>query len=232
MKKKVDKSILILTAAKKVFAKEGYHSASVSRIAKEAGVGDGTIYLYFQNKEDILIKLFHTSIYHEFVPKTEEAVHNLSDPRMMLYELVRSHLKFFGNDYELARVIQIECRQSNSNVREGRLPGVRRYFQLIESIIIKGQKLGIFRNDISPRTVRKIIFGSLDEVVTCWVLSKEEYLLISKLEEVYKLLLQSVYNFSHLGYLSFVSPTRYEEPIIQYENTENMRCNHEGSSNS
>ncbi|WP_096200685.1 TetR/AcrR family transcriptional regulator [Bacillus sp. FJAT-45350] len=212
-RKKSNKSDLILTAAKKVFADEGYHSTSVSRIAKEAGVGDGTIYLYFQNKEDILIKLFHTAIYHQFVPRAETIIEHMHDPRMMLYELIRNHLDFFGNDYELARVIQIESRQSNANIRESRLEGVRRYFQLIETTITKGQGQGIFRNDISARTIRKVIFGSLDEVVTCWVLSNKKYLLITKVEEVYKLLLQSVYDFSQLGQFPLVSPVRQVEPF-------------------
>lgn len=224
-RKSKDKTILILQAAKKVFAEEGYHSASVSRIAKEAGIGDGTIYLYFQNKEDILVKLFHRAIYDEFVPKVEMRVMHMSDPRMMLYELVRTHLEFFGDDYYLAKVIQIESRQTNQNIREARLPGVRRYFQLIESIVKKGQEQGIFRNDISERTARKIIFGSLDEVVTCWVLSKKKYMLITRFEEVYKLLLQAICNFSHLSFLALLSPIQQGE-----QKTEVKQDYEEGSS--
>ena len=62
MGKRGNKSDVILTAAKIVFASEGYHNSSVSRIAKEAGIGDGTVYLYFENKEDILIiRIFRCS---------------------------------------------------------------------------------------------------------------------------------------------------------------------------
>src|SRR5690606_6336556 len=109
--KKNDKYYSILEAAKKVFAQEGYHGASISKIAKEADIGDGTVYLYFKNKEDILIQLFDTAIYHRHVPKSESLIEPLQDPRIMLYELIRNHFDFFGEDYDMAKVVQIESRQ-------------------------------------------------------------------------------------------------------------------------
>jgi TetR/AcrR family transcriptional regulator, fatty acid metabolism regulator protein len=194
------KSTIILVAAKKVFSKEGYHGASISRIAKEAGVGDGTIYLYFNNKEDILISLFHNTIYHHFTPSAEKLIEQYSDARLKLFELVKHHLSYFQNDYDLARVIQIEARQSSPNIREAMKEGIRRYSRLIESIILKGQEDQIFRRDISERVMRKVIFGAIDEVVTSWVISENRYPLTEKTEEVFKLLLQAVYNIQWLDF--------------------------------
>jgi len=188
------KDSIILVAAKKVFSKEGYHGASISRIAKEAGVGDGTIYLYFNNKEDILISLFHNTIYNHFTPNAEKLIEQYSDARLKLFELVKHHLNYFESDYDLARVIQIEARQSTLNIRKAMKDGIRRYSRLIESIILKGQEDHIFRHDISERMMRKVIFGSIDEVVTSWVISENRYSLSEKTEEVFKLLLQAVYN--------------------------------------
>src|SRR4051794_14081424 len=58
LKKNKPKYMQIIDAAVVVIAEHGYHQAQVSKIAKQAGVADGTIYLYFKNKEDILISLF------------------------------------------------------------------------------------------------------------------------------------------------------------------------------
>lgn len=199
MDKKVNKSDIILQAAKIVFASEGYHNSSVSRIAKEAGIGDGTVYLYFENKEDILRKLFHHTIYNHFVPLVKKQVEHIQDARICLYELIKTHFDFFENDYELAKVVQVESRQSNPSVKEAMKEGSHSYFRLIESIIIKGQNQRVFRQDISPRTIRKIIFGSLDEVVMSWVLSSASYSLKDRCEEVYKVLLQATYDLSQLS---------------------------------
>ena len=210
MGKKGNKRESILHAAKVVFAHEGYHYSTVSKIAKEAGIGDGTVYLYFENKEDILKKLFHQAIYHEFVPQVEQNVVNVQEAPLQLYELVRTHFAFFNDDFDLARVIQIESRQSNPSVKEAMKEGMHRYFRLIESIVVKGQQQQCFRQDVSPRMMRKIIFGSMDEVVTCWVLGNNKYSLMSKVEEAYKLLLQSVMNLSYFCHIPWTFQPRNE----------------------
>ena len=195
--KKNDKYYSILQAAKKVFAQEGYHGASISKIAKEADIGDGTVYLYFKNKEDILIQLFDTAIYHRHVPKSESLIEPLQDPRIMLYELIRNHFDFFGEDYDMAKVVQIESRQPTESSRSAVKKGTKRYFQLLRKIIEKGQEEGLFRTDVSTSSLQILIFGTLDEFVTAWVLSEHKYSLMRKVEDAYKMLLQSIYNFSN-----------------------------------
>ncbi|BAQ09071.1 TetR/AcrR family transcriptional regulator [Sporosarcina sp. FSL W7-1349] len=195
--KKNDKYYSILEAAKKVFAQEGYHGASISKIAKEADIGDGTVYLYFKNKEDILIQLFDTAIYHRHVPKSESLIEPLQDPRIMLYELIRNHFDFFGEDYDMAKVVQIESRQPTESSRSVVKKGTKRYFQLLRKIIEKGQEEGLFRTDVSTSSLQILIFGTLDEFVTAWVLSEHKYSLMRKVEDAYKMLLQSIYNFSN-----------------------------------
>lgn len=199
-KKNNGKSEIILQAAKGIFAEVGYHNATISKIAKNAGVGDGTVYLYFENKEDILITLFHKTIYIDFVPSIKKSLEHYDDAKILLFELILSHFKFFGADEDLARVIQIESRQSSNIIREAMKPGMVSYFRLIESIVKKGQEQQVFRTDISPRDCRKFIFGGLDEVVTCWILSSKKYSLVKKVEPTYKVfsqMLSSNHSFSN-----------------------------------
>lgn len=189
---KSDKYQVILNAAKRIFAREGYHGSSIARIANEANLGDGTIYLYFKNKEDILINLFNNSIHEGLVPQTEFVLNLYNDPRLMLYELVRSYFSFFGNDFEMAKVIQVEFRQPNENTHEITKKGVKRYFQLISKIIEKGQANEIFRCDVKSSSLKIMIFGTLDEFVTSWVHTESKYSLMTKVEDAYKLILQAI----------------------------------------
>lgn len=206
MKKNV-KYDAILEASKTVFAKEGYYGSSISKIAQKAEIGDGTVYLYFKNKEDILIQLFDTSIYHILIPKAESIIEPIQDPRIMLYELIRTHFEFFGHDYDLARVIQIESRQPIQKTREVVRKSTKRYFQLLHNIITKGQEKGLFRKDVSSSSMQKLVFGTLDEFVTAWVLAEHRYNLMNKVEDAYKVLLQAIYNFSENDRSLWLSPS-------------------------
>lgn len=196
VRKNSDKRELILQAAKENFALQGYHASSISKIAQKANIGDGTVYLYFKNKEDILRTLFHEMIYNQFVPALEEELKHYKDPRFRLYHLVEGHFRFFDRDYHLARVIQIESRQTSPAVREAMKMGIKRYFHLIESIVEHGQETGLFRTDVSAKNFRKLIFGSLDEIATCWVLSKEKYSLRDMVEPTFKMLLPALLKLS------------------------------------
>lgn len=201
-KKYGEKRDLILQAAKEIFAEQGYHSSSISSIAQKANIGDGTVYLYFKNKEDILRTLFHETIYNQFVPRLEKELIYYQDPRFRMFYLIHSHFLFFGSDYPLARVIQIESRQTSPAVREAMKLGIKRYFQLIESIVEQGQNNGQFRTDVSAKNCRKLIFGSLDEIATCWVLAKEKYSLMEMVEPAAKMILAALQRYPEMDPLS------------------------------
>ncbi|MFC5628377.1 TetR/AcrR family transcriptional regulator [Aliibacillus thermotolerans] len=189
-----DKRELILQAAKKVFAENGYHQSSITQIASVAGIGDGTIYNYFQNKEHILQTLFHETIYNQFVPGLQQALEPYQDARFMLLEIVRYHFHFFQSDPEAARVIQIESRQSIQRVREAMRPGIRSYARIIDATINQGMEQQLFVSDIPVRVSRKMIFGTLDEIVTNWVLSSKDYSLLTSVEPAFRLLLNALTN--------------------------------------
>lgn len=177
----------IIDAAVTVIAKSGYHNAQVSRIAKEAGVADGTIYLYFENKEDVLISLFRNKM-GLFVRMAQKDLKDVADPFEMLARLIFIHFTRMQTDRNLAAVLQIELRQSESSIRKGISEIIRDYYNLIEQVVKAGIEKGCFSPDINPRLARKIIFGSMDEVATCWVLSSKEYNIADMTIPVYNIL--------------------------------------------
>ncbi len=171
MPKKVgEKYQAIIDAAVKVFAQYGYHNCQVSRVAREAGVADGTIYLYFENKEDILISLFSEKM-GQFIEDLQGELAVLPRAGDRLLSLIKGHLSHLESDPYLAEVTQIQLRQSNPAIRQAISEPTNRYFRLIEEVVSLGQEQGVFAPEIDRKIARKGIFGSLDEAVTSWVMA-------------------------------------------------------------
>lgn len=186
-KKRGEKFDLILEAAIKVFAEKGFAYARVSDVAKGAGVADGTIYLYFNSKEDILISLVEEKM-TLFVYSLAKDLSKEEDYFQKLRKIVGTHLAFLGGDRDLAMVTQIEMRQSDSGIRLALSEPIRRYFRLIEEVVREGQSKGDFASDIDPSLLRKMIFGTLDEVITRWVLAQRNADLKEMVEPVFAML--------------------------------------------
>lgn len=179
--KKINKYDLILDAAVKVFADTGYYGSQVSRIAREAGVADGTIYLYFKNKEDILISLFRERL-GELVGKFRESVEESANAGEALRKICEIHYTELERNPELAYVTQIELRQSSLELRKAIGQAVKPYIVLIESVLAKGIEEGTFRGDLDVKLNRLLIFGAMDEVVTSWLISGRKYSLAAQIE--------------------------------------------------
>lgn len=173
-KKRGQKYNQIIDAAVKVIAQNGYHNSQVSRIAKEAGVADGTIYLYFKNKEDILVSLFEEKM-GIFVEKSKERLEKETSIENKLFYLIEMHLMQLEANHELALVTQLELRQSNIKLRTKINAVLKNYLDLIDSVILEGIEKGFFAKDVNPRISRQIIFGSIDEVATNWVMKEHKY---------------------------------------------------------
>ena len=178
----------ILRAAVDVFAQSGYFNAKVSEIAKSAGVADGTIYLYFDGKEDLLITIFreHT---RNFLQSLQGQLTSVSRPEDRIRTAVRHHLETLGRDRSLAVVSQVELRHSLKFMSLFSQEEVADYLNLLRKIVEQGQADGVFRRTLHPQLVAKAIFGVLDEMVTSWILSEKEYDLAEQAEQIADLIL-------------------------------------------
>lgn len=172
--RKKEKYGQILDAAQKVIAEHGFHGSQVSRIAKEAGVADGTIYLYFKNKEDILIQLFQNRL-GELVEMFGGSIQESDPADMALRRICEIHFSQLERNVDLAYVTQIELRQSSLELRKAIGNAVKPYIRLIEHILEKGVSEGTFRQGLDVKLTRLLIFGAMDEVVTSWLISGRKY---------------------------------------------------------
>jgi TetR/AcrR family transcriptional regulator, fatty acid metabolism regulator protein len=181
----------ILRAAIDVFAQSGYFNAKVSEIARTADVADGTIYLYFDSKEDLLISIFrdHTRNYLQSLERDLANI-NRADDRMRI--AIRHHLSALGRDRALAIVAQVELRHSLKFMALLSHQEIADYLNILRKIVEQGQSDGAFRRNLHPQLVAKSVFGILDEMVTSWILSEKEYALADQADQVADLVLNGL----------------------------------------
>jgi TetR/AcrR family transcriptional regulator, fatty acid metabolism regulator protein len=170
----VDKREAILRAAIRVFSQNGYFNSKVADIAKEAGIADGTVYLYFKSKEEILHSIFDRAM-EEFISEGRKEIDGIAEPDKRLRRIAQLHLEKLGEDRDLAIVFQVELRGSIKFMREFSAAGFAEYLEIIHQTIVEGQKAGVFRKNLNPTVCSKILFGALDEMVTNWILSPKPY---------------------------------------------------------
>lgn len=186
-----DKRDLILKAATKVFAQNGFFQSQVADVARVAGVAAGTVYLYFEGKDDLLVSIFEKSM-REVLAEGRAAIDGIDDPAARLRQIARLHLERLGRDKDLAVVFQVELRQSVKFMERLSESFLQDYFTLIRQAIADGQQAGAFRKDISATTATKIFFGALDEMATNWVLSRRKHDLRAEADAVADLFINGV----------------------------------------
>jgi len=181
----------ILEAAVKVFARQGFHQSTVAQIAKEAGVADGTIYLYFKNKDDILAQFFSyrtKQVFESFREEVDRAEASLDKLR----NLVRRHLAEFQRDRDGAVVYQVETHQ-NSRLAEAQIREMSQmYRDLISEIVEQGQQEGTIRKDLYVGLVKRFVIGAVDEVINTWLHSNGEYDLVSMADPLVELFIKGI----------------------------------------
>jgi len=181
----------ILRAAIKVFAGSGFFNSKVADVAREAGVADGTVYLYFKNKDDILASIFNHYM-DDALAAGRARLAALNDPVEKLKRIVHAHLEGLGRDRNLAVVFQVELRSSTKFMEQFSATKVTEYLELIRGVIEEGQRIGVFRPGLNTKLVAKVLFGALDEMATNWVLSRKRYSLVSTAEPVLDLFLNGI----------------------------------------
>jgi TetR/AcrR family transcriptional regulator, fatty acid metabolism regulator protein len=181
----------ILRAAIDVFAERGYFNAQVADVARAAGVAAGTVYLYFQSKDHLLVSIFERTM-RQCLAEGRASAARTRDPRERLRHFARLHLGYLGRDRNLAIVFQVELRQSTKFMERFSSTMVQDYLGLIRQAIGDGQRAGVIRADINATVAAKVFFGALDEMATNWILSKRRYKLAPMADEVLDIFLNGV----------------------------------------
>lgn len=172
-RRRTEKRDLITEAAVDVFAEKGFHQARVSDVAKRAGVADGTIYLYFKNKEDLLLSVFEEKM-DLLLDGLRADLAGVHDPRERVRRFARHHFRQVRDNRAAAEVLQVELRLSNKFLKEYRPEKLWAYLDVFAQAVRDGQASGLFRAEINPFLAMWSFFGGLDEIAMQWVLARNQ----------------------------------------------------------
>jgi TetR/AcrR family fatty acid metabolism transcriptional regulator len=164
----IDKRRLILDAAVRVFARQGFHTCRVSDIADEAGVAYGLVYHYFSSKEKILDTLF-LERWDIMLGAIAEADASQRSPREKLFAIAGFIVDSYRHDPELMKVIIVEVTRAANTFGLTHLAKIRDAYSQIAAIVARAQRDGAFRAEVTPEFAAQAFYGSIEQVLTGWI---------------------------------------------------------------
>jgi TetR/AcrR family fatty acid metabolism transcriptional regulator len=169
-----DKRKRILDAAVRVLARKGFHATRVSEVAKAAGVADGTIYLYFDSKDALLVSLFEDRV-ERLLAFLDAELPRAQTASEKLRRVIELQLGLLESERDLAEVLTVILRQSTKLMKEHAAPKFNAYIDAIARVVAEGQASGELRSDVAPRLVARAIFGALDGIAMTWALGRAKH---------------------------------------------------------
>jgi TetR/AcrR family fatty acid metabolism transcriptional regulator len=168
-----DKRERILDAAVRVFARKGFYATRVSEVARAAGVADGTIYLYFKSKDELLVSLFEHRV-ERLLSFLATELPRAASASEKLRRIIELQLGLLEGERDLAEVVTVILRQSTKLMKEYAAPKFTAYLDVIAGVVAEGQAHGELRKDVSPHLAARAIFGALDAITMTWALGKAD----------------------------------------------------------
>jgi TetR/AcrR family fatty acid metabolism transcriptional regulator len=156
----------------------------VSEIAKAAGVADGTIYLYFQNKEDVLVSIFRDRI-GQLIEVLKREIAKAGTVEEKIRRIVELQLGLLEGQRDLAEVVTVNLRQSSSLLKQYAVPLFKEYLDVIAGVIAEGQKDGTLRADLNPKIAARALWGGLDGIALTWALTDPDPTKLRKAAQQY-----------------------------------------------
>ncbi len=164
-----DKRRMILDAAVRVFARQGFHSARDSDIADQAGVAYGLVYHYFGSKDEVLDTLF-LERWNLLLEAIREVDDGDAPPREKLTTITSFIVDSYRHDPDVMKVIIVEVTRAANTFGRKHLGKIREAYDLISDIVEAGQRDGTFRGDVRPRFAAMAFYGAIEQVLTGWIL--------------------------------------------------------------
>ncbi len=181
----------IIQSAIEIFSKKGFANSTISEIAGKANVGEGTIYKYFRNKEDLFFSIPGEKT-KEFCRELELHLEGIDGPLNKVKKFVWYYLYFFKTNPKYARTLMLEMRISKNFAKHAAGKSFKPFTGTVLEIIRGGQREEIFRKDASAYLLRQMILGLLEHMVTRWLLKSEKYDLMEHYAEVSELIFYGI----------------------------------------
>ena len=190
IKKKLRKQ-QIMQAAIDVFGKSTYQSANISEIARTAGIAEGTIYQYFKNKQDLFFSIGLEKT-KDFCKQIDRHLEGATDTTDKIRKLVWYYLYYFKTNPDYVRSLMLEMRVNRDFVKSKSYKSFKAFSKQVLEILENGQKEGVIRNDVDVYLALQLLLGTLEHIVTRWLLKGEKYDLLELHDQVSELVLGGI----------------------------------------
>ncbi len=165
-------------------------------------MADGTIYLYFESKDAILISLFEEQM-ELVLDNMRKQISQEENAAKKIKKFALTHLRLIEKNRDMAEIIHVELRQSIKFMKEYKNEKFAEYLNIIDAIIREGQESGIFKKEIIPSIAKRAFFGALDEMSRFWVLSSSRrYDIETAAKQISEYFLDGLNNPIYMGNLN------------------------------
>ena len=185
-----DKKRKILNSAIKIFGDKGFQNATISEIAKEAGIGDATIYEYFKSKEDILLEI-PVEVTKELIPQLNDHMMGIKGALNKLRKFIWWWLNYVEKNPGYGAIVLLELKTNKNYVSTNAYQAARNFYQIVLDIIKEGQEEGSIKKDINIYLARSICVGAIEHIIIRWLLKERKYSLTQYADELADLLIDS-----------------------------------------
>ena len=181
----------ILTAAIKIFGEKGFQNATIAEIAKDAGVGDATIYEYFKNKEDLMLAI-PVETTKELIPQINDHMMGIKGALNKLRKFIWWWLNYVEKNPGYGSIVLLELKTSKTYVSNEAYQAARNFYKIVLDIIREGQEEGSIKKEINIYLARSICVGAIEHIIIRWLLKDRKYSLTQYADELADLLINSL----------------------------------------
>ena len=180
----------IIASAIKVFGEKGFQNATIAEIAKDAGIGDATIYEYFKSKEDMLLKI-PVEMTKELIPQIKEHMMGIKGAFNKLRKYIWWYINFLEKNPGYGSIVLLELKTSKAYISTEAYQSARNFYQIILDIIKEGQEEGLIKKEINIYLIRSICVGAIEHIIIRWLLKDRKYSPTQYADELADLLIDS-----------------------------------------
>jgi len=174
LEKQKEKRANILDAAVKVFAKKGFHSAKIGDVAREAGVAHGTVYLYFESKDELLVSIFRENL-NWLTEYTRSGIQKENNAEDKLRKMISLQIDLAETNPDWVSLLLVEFPQTGKFLSKDSIDELAAYIDMVSSILKEGIAEGIFDDSIDADIVATLIYAGIQGIATRWVLEEKKY---------------------------------------------------------
>ena len=186
-----DRKKKILTSATKIIGEKGFQNATIAEIAKEAGIGDATIYEYFKNKEDLLLAI-PVETTKDLIAEIHEHMMGIKGAFNKLRKFIWWWLNYVEKNPGYGVVVLLELKTSKTYVSTEAYQAARNFYQIILDIIQEGQEEEAIKKEINSYLARSLCVGAMEHIIIRWLLKDRKYSLLQYADELADLLIDSL----------------------------------------